>query len=290
MKTDKFVVTGGTGFVGHNLIKSLRAHGKVLSLERKAAEKTEKKVGTLQVDIRKQLPDIPDYNQSIVIHTAALMKATDLNEFWDVNVEGTKNVLEWAAKKQATHFIYISSGGVYGYHKNRHMKEGDLVDPIGFYGYTKWMGEKVSLMYSKLYHMPVTVLRIYFPYGPNQKSGIFSRIYHFVLTGKQLTIKKGGSPLITPVHVDDLISAIKKVVETKNDFQIFNVCGDDSLSFLDIVRLYEKVCRCRAKLQHSDEDEGDLLGNNALIKKELGWKPRKRFSKEIKNIIGRADS
>jgi len=140
-------------------------------------------------------------------------------------------------------------------------------------------------MYSKLHQLPVTVIRLYFPYGPEQKAGIFPLIHHSVQKGDQLTIKRDGSPRFNPVHIDDLVSAIAKVMKSYEGCRTYNVCGDDTVSFLEIVRLFEKECRRKANLRYSGEDEGDLLGDNSLIKEELGWDPQKNLVEEIGFLV-----
>lgn len=282
---EKFVITGGCGFVGLHLCRFFGAQGKVLSVDLEVASGWEEQCDFLEHDLRKEIPEIGNYERATVVHTAAIMKGRDLSDYWDVNVNGTKNILDWALKTQSKHFIYISSGGVYGYNKGKYMNESDLEDPIGPYGYTKWIGEKVSYMYSKLHQLPVTVIRLYFPYGPGQKAGIFPLIHHSVQKGDQLTIKRDGSPRFNPVHIDDLVSAIANAMKSYKGCRTYNVCGDDAMSFLDIVRLFEKECGRKANLMYLGEDEGDLLGDNSLIKEELGWEPQKNLVEEIGILV-----
>jgi len=128
------VLTGGCGFVGGNLCRFLNAQGKVLSIDLELASGWEEQCDFLEHDLRKEIPEIGNYERATVVHTAAIMKGRDLSEYWDVNVNGTKNILDWAVKTKAKHFIFISSGGVYGYNKNKYRKELDLLNPIGPYG------------------------------------------------------------------------------------------------------------------------------------------------------------
>lgn len=282
---EHIVIMGGCGFVGYSLGKVLAANHKVLSIDRINTGATDKGVDFLNLDIRENLPEVNEYRESTVIHTAAVMNVADINDFWRVNVIGTKNVLDWAIKHNAKHLIFISSGSVYGYTKNRFMKESDPLNPIGAYGYTKWMGENISQMYHKLNDLPVTILRLYFPYGPGQEKGIFQLIVQSIKNEKPLTIKKNGSPNFRPLYIDDLISAVVKVIKKYGGFRVFNLCGDETINFLKLVQLIENKCKCKAKLQHSDEEEGDLLADNTKLKRELGWNPAIRLAKGIKSIL-----
>jgi len=282
---EHFVITGGSGFIGCRLGKVLAEDHKVLSIDRINPEITEGNINYLNLDIQEKLPELNEYKKATVIHTAALMNAHDIDDYWRVNVIGTKNVLDWSIKHNSKHFIFISSGSVYGYVKNIFMKESDPFNPIGAYGHTKWLGENISQMYSQLNNLPVTILRLYFPYGPGQETGIFKLILNSIKTGNPLTIKKNGGPKFRPIHIDDLISAIIKVIDNDDGFRIFNLCGDESISFLRLVRLIENEYQCKAKLTYTDEEESDLLADNEKIKRELRWNPEKRLAEEIKSIL-----
>jgi nucleoside-diphosphate-sugar epimerase len=281
---EKFVVTGGCGFVGHHIATLLAKSHKVLSIDCIDAPDGNENIDYLNIDIRQPFPNIPGYTRATVIHTAAVMNAKEVDQFWDVNVSGTKNVLKWSAKSQAKHFIFFSSGAVYGYADNHEMKETDGLNPIGVYGYTKWIGEITCQMYSVLYDLPVTIFRLYFPYGPGQQSGIFPMIFRSVASNQPLTIKGDGSPSFRPIHIDDLAGAVCKAIDTAAGCRIYNLCGDETVNFLDSVRLVENVLQRKITLIHSRENAGDLLADNSKIKHELSWYPRKKISEEAQNL------
>ena len=281
---DKYVITGGAGFLGFHLVKKLSELNRVLSIDSSVLDYEARLLDQLKLDISERFPDIPAYEGATFIHTAALMNTPNTDRFWAVNVNGTRNALEWSVKHRAKHFIFLSTGGVYGYDQDKYMKETDPTDPIGFYGYTKWIGEKLCLMYHRLHDLPITVFRLYFPYGVGQQSGIVPLIVNSVREGKTLTIKKRGSPKINPIHMDDCVAAIQAAAGKLGGYRIYNLCGDETVSFLDLVHLVEEACQRAASLVHSDEDPGDLLGDNSLVKGDFNWQPRKQLT-EISRII-----
>lgn len=279
------VITGGSGFVGRSLIESLLSKNKVLNVD--TIDHKEKNIDCdyLNADLRKPLKSIPTYKGATVIHTAAVMNAKNLDEFWKVNAIGTKNILDWSVKHKATHFIYISSGSVYGYSRNILMKENDFLNPIGAYGYTKWLGENLSQMYYKIYHLPVTIVRLYFPYGPGQVNGIFKLILKSITEENTLTIKKNGSPKFQPIHIEDVKTALMKIVNNYAGYRVYNLCGDIIINFLQLVKLIETECKKKAKLKYTEDDEGDLLADNTKIKKELDWNPSISIVSGIQTIL-----
>lgn len=280
--TDEYLITGAAGFVGSNLIRYLSPRGSVIGLDRDPVEDAIlAPEQCVQLDISSALPDLTIADDTTIVHAAALFGAQNEQTMWDVNVNGTRNILDLAVRAKAKHFVFLSSGGVYGYAVGKYRRETDNTDPIGFYGYTKWIGENLALMYHKLHGLTVTIIRLFFPYGPGQRSGIFPFISQSVSEGRKLTIHKNGSPKMNPIHIDDLVSAIGLVVQNGSGITTYNLCGDETLSFLDIVRLFEKHSGRSANITSSDESEGDLLGDNSLIKQKLGWKPINNTMKQI---------
>jgi UDP-glucose 4-epimerase len=281
---ENFIITGGGGFVGSYLGKSLASQGKVLLVDREIDLGDGDGCERMASDIQEAIPEREGYEKPVVIHAAAIMNSKDLGEYWRVNVQGTKNVLDWTVRKRAKRFIYISTGGVYGYNRNKRMKERDALNPIGPYGFTKWIGENTCLMFSRIHGLIVTVIRLYFPYGPGQKRGMFPLIRESILTGARLTIKKGGSPQVNPVHIHDLIEAIKKALQCDEMFKIYNVCGDETTNFRELTQRFERELGRRANVMQTEQDEGDLLGDNALIKQELGWEPKVKLQGGIREV------
>lgn len=271
--------------MGKHLARRLSKSNRVISVDLADSGKPGKNIERVSLDIAGDLSPIPRSKNAIFVHTAALMQAKDLHAFWRVNVEGTKNLLEWSLENNTSHFIYLSTGGVYGYDKSKAMKENDAIDPIGLYGYTKWIGENIAMMVSRWFGLPVTVMRLYFPYGPGQKSGVFPLILHSIRDGRALTIKHDGAPRFQPIYIDDLVNAIEKVAGSPGGFRIYNVCGNDAVSFLEIVRMVEKESGREAKLIFSEEDEGHLLADNTKIKQELGWEPKTGLARGIREFI-----
>jgi len=275
---DRFVITGAAGFIGGNLLRALAAKGKVLGIDVKPSDVDGEGVLRTTADISDPLPDVDGFENATVIHAAAVMNAPDDAAFWNVNVNGTRNVLDWAARKKAEHVVFFSSGGVYGYGREQYFKESDPLDPIGFYGYTKWIGENLTAMYAQLYDIPVTVVRLFWPYGPGQKAGVFSYIFRAVGQGTPLAIKKGGSPKMNPVHVDDIVAAVAAIAAAGGEGRTYNLCGDETVSFLEAVRLFEDRLGKKAVVSFTDEDQEDLLGDNSLLKQTLGWQPTESLS------------
>jgi nucleoside-diphosphate-sugar epimerase len=271
-----YVITGASGFVGSFLVGHFIRRGRVLGITRTAPGLGSARCSFLQADITTGIPAAPGFAGSAMIHTAAVMNGVDAATFYKVNVDGTRTALDWAVRHRVSHFVLFSSGGVYGYGAGR-SSENDPVNPVGEYGRSKRRAEEVAEQYHRRYGLPVTVVRLFFPFGPGQTRGIFPTITDAIREGKPLTIHEGGAPRINPVHRADIATAVERLLELPAGFRVFNLCGDEEVSFLDLVRQAEERQGRPAVLEFSRESPGDLLGDNARLK-SLGWTPALRAS------------
>lgn len=274
----RFAVTGTSGFVGGRLTEHLLNQGPVLGISRSPFSISHKNLTALAHDIREPFPEIRAFRGATIIHAAAVMNSSDRSLLWSANVEGTRQTLEWAVRQEARRFVLFSSGGVYGYAKDHLWQEMEPTRPIGFYGHTKLIAENVARAYHEIHGIPVTVIRLFFPYGQGQKRGIFRLISDSVQSGAALTVNPGGAPKINPIHIDDVAAAIDSLLPQSGGFEIFNLCGDETVSFLDLVRLFEEKHHKNAVLKHSNQNHDDLLGSNARLKEDTGWRPVQRLA------------
>jgi UDP-glucose 4-epimerase len=274
----RYVITGAAGSVGGVLARRFVQHGCVLGIARTPLPALAPQFTNLVADVSQPIPDAPAFARATVIHTAAVMQAPTRDVFWQANVTGTFQALEWALRHEADHFVLFSSGGVYPFSSaGRAWSETDPIDPIGFYGHSKLLAEQTAFAYHRLHGLPVTVIRLFFPYGAAQKRGIVARISDNVRSGQPLTVNRGGAPRMNPVHLDDLADAVELLCAEARGYRVLNVCGDETFSFLDLVRLFEAKHQRQAVLTFSDKEHGDLLGSNALLKR-FGWAPRVRLA------------
>lgn len=273
---DSVVITGASGFVGSYLVGHFIRRGRVLGITRTSPGLGSARCSFLQGDITISIPAAPGFAGSAMIHTAAVMNGVDAATFHKVNVEGTITALEWAIRHKVSHFVLFSSGGVYGYSAVRSC-EDDPLNPIGDYGRSKRQAEDAAERYHRQHGLPVTVLRLFFPFGAGQTRGIFPTISNAVRQGRPLTIHEGGAPWMNPVHRADIATAVERLLEFRDGFRVVNVCGDEEVSFLDLVRRAEQRHGRPAVLEFSHESPGDLLGDNARLK-SLGWTPTLRVS------------
>jgi nucleoside-diphosphate-sugar epimerase len=269
-----FLVTGASGSIGGAVATALRDRGEVTGLSRRP--RAPEGIAAVAHDLARPLPPQPELKGAIVVHCAAELGAADWQRHWDSNVLATKNLLDWSRRHEVARFILFSSGGVYGYQPGRRMRETDPVAPADGYGHSKHLAEGVCRGYAALFGLELVIFRLYFPFGAGLRSGLFRRVADALCRGGRLQIKAGGGPRMTPVHVADVVDAVRRATAPAFPPGCYNLCGDQDISFLELVRAMESRLGIAAGLDDVPERSGDMMGDNAALR-ATGWGPRRRI-------------
>ena len=210
----RVLVTGGTGFTGSHLVKRLLERGldvRVLDnqkglvydeLECAGAQMT---VGSVtDRDLVDQLMKDCD----VVHHVAAAFRQINVSQevYWDVNVNGTRNLLEAAEKHGIQKFVYCSTQGVHGNVDNPPGDETSPIEPEDYYQYTKYRGEEVAQEFMQR-GMNITILRPTAIYGPGDP-GRWLMLFKYTQKGRFLMFGD-GKVTYHPVYIDNLVDAFE---------------------------------------------------------------------------------
>lgn len=226
-KTDKILVTGGSGFLGINLIRFLLRKGikNITVLDIADFDYLElDQINFIKGDIRdlnmvkKSMEDI-DY----VIHCAAALPLYTKEEIMTTDVDGTRNLLERSLKNKVKRFVHISSTAVYGIAAAKAIKENDELVAVGPYGEAKILAEEVCLGYQKK-GMIVPILRPKSFIGP-ERLGVFALLYDWAKDGRGFPMIGSGNNKYQLLDVEDLCDLIWITLtkEEKKVNDIFNV-------------------------------------------------------------------
>jgi UDP-glucose 4-epimerase len=265
-----FLVTGATGYVGTALIERLSGLGRVTGLSRRPPAESD--ITFMRHDIALPLPDRPELAGATVIHCAAEIRSADRQRHWDTNVIGTRNLLAWCARHEVRRVFLFSTGSVYGYVEGRRMREGDPVRPDGSYAETKHAAEVEARRAADQAGLELIIFRLYFPFSRNPRAGLFHLIDDSVRRGLPLRINQAGRPRITPIHLADVAEAVLRGAAGGIPAGCYNLCGDEDISFLDLVRARERGLGIDAKLVFTDRPCGDMMGSNLGLR-AVGWRP-----------------
>ncbi len=207
----RVLVTGGSGFLGINLIRYLLARGYGITNMDFAPftyEDCKNDIRMMEEDIRN-----PDKVRAamegvdMVVHCAAALPLYSEEDILSTDVEGTRNVLAAAREAGVSRFVHISSTAVYGVPERHPLYETDPLVGVGPYGKAKIRAEKVCEEFRKE-GMVLTVIRPKSFIGP-ERLGVFALLYDWAYTGHNFPLLGGGNNLYQFMDVEDLCGAIE---------------------------------------------------------------------------------
>ncbi|RJQ15802.1 NAD-dependent epimerase/dehydratase family protein [Candidatus Woesearchaeota archaeon] len=225
-KPQTYLITGGAGFLGINLVRYLVNKGhKVIIVDIAPFDYEDMlgKVTIIKTDIRNfHAMKAACKNVDIVVHSAAALPLYKKKAIYSTDITGTRNVLQAALENSVQRVIHVSSTAVYGIPDHHPLYETDKLIGVGPYGKAKIIAEKVCEDYRKK-GMCVPILRPKSFIGP-ERLGVFAVYYDWISSGKSVPIVGNGKNKYQLLDVEDLCDAIylcatkdkKKVNDTFN--------------------------------------------------------------------------
>ncbi len=206
----KFLVTGGAGFLGINLIRHLYSRGnEIVSMDIADFNYPDlkDKIEIVKGDIRdKDLVMNYCAGIDVIVHTAAALPLYKPEELFSTDIGGAKNLLEAAEKNNVKRFIHISSTAVYGIPDHHPIKENDKLDGVGPYGKSKIQAEEECIKYREK-GMCASIIRPKSFVGP-ERLGVFDLLYDWARDGKGFPMLGKGENRYQLLDVEDLCDAI----------------------------------------------------------------------------------
>lgn len=252
----KVLVTGGTGFTGKALVKRLLDAGhEVVSLDYKEGLKTDdlRKAGA-EVVIGsvgdKAVVDRCMQGVDVVQHLAAAFRELDVpNSYYDeINVGGTRNVLEAAEKYSVKKVIYCSTCGVHGNVENPPANEDAPINAADYYQQTKYAAEPVVKEFADK-GMKTVIIRPSAIYGPGDPERFFM-IFRRVNNGK-FPMFGSGKTLYHPLYVENLVDAHMLAMEPgKGDGETYLIADEEYVSIENLVQRIGKALNVEVKIPH----------------------------------------
>ncbi len=297
----KYIVTGGAGFIGSNIVKKLVARGDNVVVidnlntgrEENLASVKDKiiflKDDILNVDLLEQHTDALDG----IFHQAALASVQDSfskpEEYNNVNVNGTENILK-LAKKNDFKVVYASSSSVYGNPEKIPISESDSKNPINPYAETKLKKEKLAEKYSQI-GVKVIGLRYFNVFGKGQSkeyAGVLKLFLERIRDQLPPKINGDGTQFRDFVYVEDVADANIMSMDSDVNHEFFNVGTNTSITILELARTIIESSKLDIEPIFGPALKGDVqktIANIDLIKEKVGWKPTVYLEEWINEII-----
>lgn len=295
------LVTGAAGFIGSHLCEALLADGhRVIGLDNfdpfydpavKSANLDEAlKLPAFQLE-RGDIRDRRLLRQiftrqpvDVVIHLAAKagVRPSILQpaEYFDVNVNGTLQVLEAMAEARVNRLVFISSSSVYGNQAKTPFSETDDVShPISPYAASKRSGELLAYTYHHLYGMDMACLRLFTVYGPRQRPDLaIHKFAQLALENRPIPLYGDGKTRRDYTFVADVVRGIQQLLALPAwGYEIFNLGGGNPVSLLDMVRALEHALERPLEVQFMPRQPGDVeqtFADTSKARAVFGYQPR----------------
>ena len=232
-------VIGGSGFIGSHLINSIASQHNVTNIDKQISTIANQNVKQIQADIRDYealkavFPEEIDY----VILLAAEHRddVSPISLYYDVNVEGTHNVLKVMAEKDVQHIIFTSSVSVYGLNKNN-PDELSGTDPFNHYGKSKLQAEEVLRRWfdNDRNGKSLIIIRPTVTFGPGNKGNVYNLLKqisggHFIMVGR-------GKNKKSMAYVENVAGFIVHCLEKGfKGYHLFNYIDKPDLATKELV-------------------------------------------------------
>lgn len=299
----KILITGGAGFIGSHIADAcIKAGHKVTVLDNLSSGKM-KNVNPAAKFARCDIRDAGKVSGifsrgkfDVLCHHAAQIdvrkSVADPGFDANVNIIGTLNLLENAAKTGVRKVIFASSGGtIYGECGRKAPDESAPGRPLSPYGITKYTIEYYLNFYSVIHGMKFTALRYANVYGPRQdphgEAGVVAIFAGKMLSGETAFIFGDGAQMRDYVYVGDVARA-NLLALRKADNQIINIGTKRPTSVKALFRMMSAASGNRVRAVHKPARAGELFKSFLEIKKAkrvLGWKPEMPLEKGLAETI-----
>ena len=266
------LIAGGCGYTGTLLTNDLISLGHEVTVVdtqwfgNHLAPNKNLKIAKL--DIR-DYDKVPLKNIDTVVHLANIANdpSVELNSklSWEVNVLATQKLIENSIKNKVKHFIFASSGSVYGVKKEREVTEELSLVPISIYNKTKMIAERVLLSYKndiKLHCIrPATVCG----FSPRMRLDVSVNMFAFqALKFKSMSVF-GGSQIRPNIHIQDLANVYKHFISNPNLPSGFYNAGFENLKIIEIAKKVAKIIPSEIIINKNSDDPRSYIQNSSKL-------------------------
>ena len=300
------LVTGGAGFIGSHIVQKLVERGdQVRVLDNFSTGKWEN-LALVQDDVdifEGDLREVQQVTQAIkgvdlIFHQAAMVSVPlsmeDPQFCFDVNVQGTLNLMQEAQNSNVRQVVMASSCAVYGDSDDYPLAETGETMSLSPYAASKKINEVYADMFTRISSMGVTALRYFNIYGPRQApdSDYAAAVPIFIkrlLKGEAVTIYGDGLQSRDFVFVDDVVRAnLQASLAEDSSGGVFNVCTGNEITIIDLVNALRNILSDTPEAKFAPPRFGDIyrsLGDPSLAGKYLGFEAKSHLMNGLQKTV-----
>lgn len=304
--SETYLVTGGAGFIGSNIVDELIKRGKEVRVIDDFSTGSRDNLKSVLNDIELIEGDIRDLDVmkrasegcAVILHQAALRSVPrsvdDPFSSNEVNVTGTLSVLLAARAAGVKRVVYASSSSAYGDTKALPKEESQRPLPISPYAVSKLTGEHYCRAFSHTYGLETVSLRYFNVFGPRQHpeskyAAVIPIFIKLAKEGKPLIIHGDGLQSRDFTYVKNVVNGNLLAAEAEGvSGEVFNIACNNRYSVLDIAEEILKNLNTRVDFEHTPPRKGDVRDTQADISKAeklLGYSVEVGFEEGMKRTV-----
>ena len=301
----KYLVTGGAGFIGSNIVETLLKRGDQPRVLDDFSTGRYENLAAFKTDTEIIKGDIRDYGtvekavagMDFVLHQAALpsvpRSVADPLTSNAVNIDGTLNVLEASRQAGVKKFVMASSSSVYGESEELPTHEDMIPGPLSPYAVSKLAGEHYSQVFYHLYGLPTVCLRYFNVFGPRQDPGgdyaaVIPKFIAALKDGKQPTVYGDGEQSRDFTYIDNTVDGNIMAAENPDIAGVVVNCACGSQFTLnELLDRLRKIIGVETEAIYEAPRPGDIKHSFAAIKKisKFGFKPTVSFDEGLRRTV-----
>jgi len=293
----KILVTGGAGFIGSHIVEHFQANGEVRVLDNLRSGYRQNLAGLKHEFIEASILDRAAVRQAVqgvdyVFHLAATTSVPESlakpAECEEININGTRVILEESAKAGVKKLVFSSTAAIYGDNPLVPKVESMPPEPKTPYASTKLEGERLCREFSERGELPTVCLRYFNVFGPRQDPGseyaaVVPVFLRRALNHEPITIYGDGKQTRDFIFVQAVAAANAHFAEA-SDHGVFNVAGGVRMTINDLAVTICDQTGSRSELRYVPERAGDVKHSMASIKRleSTGFVPRGSLAEGLK--------
>ncbi|MFZ5434307.1 MAG: SDR family oxidoreductase [Calditrichota bacterium] len=304
--SDKFLITGGAGFIGSNLVRELLSRGHDVAVFDNFSTGRRENLRGIEQDVEVIERDLCDAaavrhavkGRTFVLHQGALPSVSrsvqDPIASNNVNVNGTLNVLLAARDAGVRRVIVASSSSVYGDTPTLPKVETMPVMPMSPYAVSKLATEKYAAAFYKVYHLETVALRYFNVFGPHQDpaspySAVIPLFITAIMNGTETVVHGDGLQSRDFTFIANVVRAnISACYADGVAGDYFNVACGERFTVLDLLTMIGEILGKKPSVRHTKSRPGDVkhsLADISKIKAAMGYQPSVTFRDGLEQTV-----
>jgi nucleoside-diphosphate-sugar epimerase len=304
--SDRYLVTGGAGFIGSHIVRRLVSEGAKVRVVDNLSTGIEARLDGVHDSIDFVRGDLADEQLSeevvrgvdYVLHQAAVPSVQrSLNDpiaTNRANVTATLNLLESCRKAGVRRLVYAASSSAYGDTKVLPKTEEIPPNPLSPYALQKLVGERYCKLYYSLYGLETVSLRYFNVFGPGQDphseySAVIPKFISAILAKNAVTVYGDGEQSRDFTYVENVVQAnVLALRSSKAPGNVCNIGCGERITLNTLIHLLEEIIGIKADVNYADSRRGDVRHSQAdvtLARRLLGYEPKVMVKEGLRQTV-----